>query len=142
MAELSCVRRATMLVGTIAVAAALLTTGSSAACTPKVGAPAQGEQGELLPIRYVACQRGSHRFQLIYLSGSPYARKPGGSAGHRTVKVKTAGSATYKWVLGVISRGRYRVTMRLPNGKTIKSRHTVLIVCNEARKAQPETFEC
>ncbi|MEJ7787857.1 MAG: hypothetical protein WKF96_23900 [Solirubrobacteraceae bacterium] len=141
---MSCLRRVTMLVGTLAVAAALLTTASSvsATCPSKVAPPAQGEQGELLPIRYVACQRGSHRFQLIYLSGSPHPRTPGGSAGHRTVTVKTPGSATYKWVLGAISRGRYRVTMKLPNGKTIKSRHTVLIVCNEARKAQPETFDC
>ena len=29
-------------------------------------------------------------------------------------------------------RRRYRVTMKLPNGETVKSRHTVLSVCNEA----------
>lgn len=118
-----------------------LSSTASASCTPKVSAPAQGQQGKLLPIAYVACAKGSHRFQLIYLSGSTVMREPGASAGHRTVKVKATGNHTYKWVLGSIGRARYRVTMTTPNGKRVKSRHSVLIVCSPERKADPQ-FGC
>jgi len=89
----------------------------------------------LNPVRRL--RESSHRFQLIYLSESPRPRRPG----DRTVKVTARGASTYNWTLGAISRGRYRITMKLPSEKTVKSRHAVPIVCNEARKAEPETFD-
>jgi hypothetical protein len=114
-----------------------LSSAAAAACTPRVSAPSKGEQGGLLPISYVACAKGSHRFQLIYLSGSTVKRERGSSAGHRTVKVKATGKHTYKWGMGSIGRARYRVTMTMPNGKRVRSRHSVLVVCSAARKADP-----
>jgi hypothetical protein len=120
-----------------------LSSTASAACTPKVSAPAQGLQGHVLPIAYVACAKGSHRFQLIYLSGSTVERERGANADHRTVKVKTTGKHTYEWELGAISRARYRVTMTTPSGKHVRSRHTVLIVCSPERKTDPNfDFHC
>jgi len=128
-----------LIAGCLAVIS--LSSSATAACTPKVSAPARGEQGRLLPITYTTCAKGSHRFQLIYLSGSTVKRERGSSAGQRTVKVKSVGKHTYDWVLGSIGRARYRVTMKLPNAKTVRSRHSVLIVCSAARKADP-LFGC
>jgi hypothetical protein len=133
----------TVFVAAGCLTAISLSSTASAACTPKVSAPAQGQQGRLLPISYVACAKGSHRFQLVYLSGSTVKREPGASAGHRTVKVKATGKHTYKWGLGSIARARYRVTMTTPSGKRVKSRHTVLIVCSPERAADPDfDFGC
>lgn len=133
-------RTVPLLVAAGCVSAAFLGSSSaSGACDPRVSVPAKGEVAGVYPIKYVACAKGTHVLQLIYLSGSKTARERGASAGRRTIKVRSVGARTYKWN-GSASPGTYRATMKLPNGKRVRSRHTIRIVCGAARIADPENF--
>ena len=116
---------------------------ASAACTPRVSIPKKGDTGAPYTFKYVACAKGKHVFTLVYLDGSPGKKlKRGLTRGTRTITVRSTGSHTFLWN-GSASVGRYRASMKLPDGKKVRSTGTLTVVCSAGRKADPENFpEC
>jgi len=116
---------------------------ASAACKPRLSIPKQGDTGAPYTFRYVACAKGKHVFTLVYLDGSPGKKlKRGMTRGTRTITVRSAGSHSFRWN-GSASVGRYRGSMKRPDGKKVSSTGTLRVVCSAGRKADPENFpEC
>lgn len=116
---------------------------ASAACKPRLSIPKQGDAGAAYTFKYVACAKGKHVFTLVYLDGSPGKKlKRGMTRGTRTITVRSVGSHSFLWS-GSASVGRYRGSMKLPNGTKVSSTGTLAVVCSAGRRADPENFpEC